>query len=72
MFVYKHRETTEYVKKYPTIQVNNRRILSPAIEIEGKDLTMVYGPTMTRYFKKLSSWSLRKVNTKNLIIVRSF
>ena len=46
--------------------------LFPTIEIEGRDPTMVYGPTMTRYLKKWSSWSLRKVNKKSLIVVKSF
>ena len=46
--------------------------LFPTIEIEGRDPTMVYGPTMTRYLKKWSTWSLRKVNSKTLIIASSF
>ena len=46
--------------------------LFPTIEIEGRDPTMVYGPTMTRYLKKWSTFSLRKVNTKTLIIASSF
>ena len=46
--------------------------LCPTIEIEDRDPTIDYGPTMTRYLKKWSSWSLRKVNTKTLIIVSSF
>ena len=30
--------------------------LCPAIEIESRDPTMIYGPTMTRYLTKWSSW----------------
>ena len=46
--------------------------LFPTIEIEGRAPAMVYDPTMTWYLKKWSSWSLRKVNTKALIVVRTF
>ena len=62
----------EFISFY-FLYVNPEKLtLCPTIAIEGRDPTIVYGPTMTRYLKKWSSWSLRKVNKKSLIVVKSF
>ena len=62
----------EFISFY-FLYVNPEKLtLCPTTEIEGRDPTNVYGPTMTWYLKKWSSWSLWKVNKESLIVVKSF